>query len=146
MRSSHRAIAGYWQSRHRLKTTAGYSGSANIRFENLMISTSPFHAMRLATPGYANQPGGDYVDMNFNVDFDDYVWLYLHAHKIDYVVLHRWAVPLNPFSFPLKLDLLETRLRPARIFEDRDTIVYDASRLARPKRPVVLCTDGWARA
>jgi hypothetical protein len=38
---------------------------------------------------------------------------------------------------------VEARLRPASIFEDADTIVSDMSRLARPKRPVLICTGGW---
>jgi hypothetical protein len=135
------ASCGYWQSIHRAKTTAGYSGHDNDDFDYRLYISSPFAAPRLADPGYLLDPEAMGIDMVRDVRFDDYVWLYINVHRFDYVVLHQW--PGSVPETPVRLDRLKARLHPALVAEDSATAVYDPSRLSRPIRPVLLAKGGW---
>lgn len=136
------AAYAYWQSRHGLRTSGGYSGNTNVRADNLTTWTSPFWTPWLKNKDFLNNPGARVgVDLIADVNFDDYVWLYLATHHFDYVVVHHWA-PRVP-SRALHLDRLEARLSPARVFEDEMTAVYQASKLRPPQNPTALPTEGW---
>jgi hypothetical protein len=135
------ASCGYWQSIHRLRTNAGYSGHDNEAFDNLAYGNSPFAAPRLADPGYLTDPERMDIDVARQVRFDDYAWLYVKALGFDAIVLHQW--PGSVPEVPVRLERVKARLRPALVAEDAATAVYDPARLPLPTRPVVLRTDGW---
>src|SRR5262249_10567786 len=73
--------------------------------------------------------------------FEDYVWLYLSVHRLDYVVLHQEPGLADEYRLPI--DRVKSLLQHARIFEDRDTAVYDRTLLRPPQRSTLLCTHGW---
>jgi hypothetical protein len=136
-------LGGYWQSFHRARTSGGYSGLPNRRFDDQVVRNSPFWAARLADPGYLDHPEAMPLDLASGVAFDDYAWLYLKALGFRYVVVHRRSVALR--KPPPALERLRERLRPARVVEDLAADVFDRERLPRPSRPVLVCTDGWRR-
>lgn len=131
----------YWQSLHRGRTTAGYSGQGNAKADNLLVWTSPFAVIRLRRPEYLADPESNYYDLTPGVRFHDQAWLYLRSHKLDYVVLHRW--PGSTSGHKLDLRRLRSLMSPARVYEDVASEVYDASRLSPPLRPTLLCKEGW---
>jgi hypothetical protein len=133
----------YWQSRHGGRTTAGYSGQGNARADDLLVWGSPFSVIQLRRPGYLADPEApaNHYDLTPGVRFADQAWLYLNAHGLRYVVLHRW--PRVAIEFDVRLDRLEAALAPARIYEDALSAVYDARKLAPPAQATVLCTEGW---
>jgi hypothetical protein len=150
------ALLGYWQSRHRGRTNAGYCGSANVVADNLVAWTSPFLATELSNPAYLADPD-DFLNHGLHgpspscadvvysigpnrVGFRDYVWLYLTVHRFDEVILHRDRVPAA--AAPM-VGRLRAQLRGAEVFEDRAAVVFERARLAPPGRPVVLPTRGW---
>ena len=139
---SHLSACGtFWQSRHRLTTSAGYSGHLNLAQVYTVGYNSPFRADRLADPGYLADPGRMTFGLGVHEDFLDYVWLYLTAHRFDYVVLHR-----GPGATPeaaVKLDKLTALLADAKVFEDADTVVYDRARLRPPAHPVHASLGDW---
>jgi hypothetical protein len=135
------SAAGYWQSIHRGRTSAGYSGHDGAEFDERLYHASPFAAPRLADPGYLDHPDDLAIDIVQHADFDAYAWLYLTAHGYRYVILHRW--PGSVPELPVRLDRLMARFRPAQIFEDSATIVYDRERLPRPTQPALVCLTGW---
>ncbi len=135
------STAGYWQSLHRGKTNAGYSGGANAKQDDLVTWNSPFDARMMIDPSYLNDPSWSTIDVVSGVDFREYAWIYLHANHFRYVILHlrpEWTnVPAE------NVEKLKTILAPAKVFEDAVTVVYDREKLAKPTHPVVLSTDGW---
>ncbi len=131
----------YWQSLHRGRTTAGYSGQGNARADNLLVRGSPFSAYRLRRPEYLRDPETNHYDLTPNVRFADQAWLYLHVHKLDYVVMHLW--PGVTSEFKVDLDRIRSLLAPARIYGDGVSEVYDARLLEPPQRATVLCKEGW---
>jgi hypothetical protein len=133
------STCAYWQSWHHGKTTAGYSGFANVIYDNLLVQTSPFAWTRLSEENYLQCPEAMSFDVVRGVRFDDYAWLYLTAHRLDYLVVHKRPPLVSEFH----LDRLQTRLRSARVFEDETTAVYDRTLLLSPQRPTLLCTTGW---
>jgi hypothetical protein len=137
------AKCAYWQSIHRGKTTGGYSGSANVRFDYLMIGPAPFEANRLTSPDFLADPGRETFGVTPEVDALGYTWLYMTVHDLRYIVLHKEAVPEAP---SVRLDRVRELLGPALIYEDGATGVYDRARLRPPSRPVLLCTEGWRPA
>lgn len=137
------ATCGYWQSYHRLPTTAGYSGVPNAVFDDAILAGSPFQAAQLADPAYLADPESQTFDLAADAPARDYAWLYLTAQRLRFVVLHREAA-LVP-ELPVRRDRLEALLRPALVFEDDRTAVFDRVRLPRPDRPVLTCLDGWRR-
>lgn len=135
------ALSGYWQATGRHRTTGGYTAHANNAFDNLMVHTSPFHALRLADANYMSDPEHMDFDLVRGVRFLDYTWLYLTAHGVDDVVLHR-----GPGSYPelgVKLERLEAAMEPACVTKEDTAIHYDRRRLEPPRRAVWLPTEGW---
>jgi hypothetical protein len=131
----------YWQAFHGCPTTAGYSGYANVLYENLVWQPSPFAWPRLAQADYLADPEAISIDLVSGTRFEDYVWLYLWVQRLDYIVLHQ--EPGLADEFQLAVQRLKPLLGHARIFEDRDTVLYDRTLLRSPQRPTLLCTEGW---
>jgi hypothetical protein len=131
------AAYGYWQALHRGKTTGGYSGFHNIRQDNLVYYSSPFARVAVEQPAYLADTESATYDLVTQVRFLDYAWLYLTAHRLEYIVMHKDAGSFRP---PEKLHEL---LRHACVFEDDATAIYAASLLDTPRRTVPLCTEGW---
>lgn len=136
-------LGGYWQSRHGARTTGGYSGLHNDRFDDKVVYTSPFSSARLADPNYLKVSDQLRFDVVADTTFDDYAWLYLTALDLRYVVLHR--TPGVVLESPEAIDRVRRRLSHARVIDDPAAEVFDRERLTRPRRPVLLCTDGWHR-
>ncbi len=82
------SVCGYWQSIHRLRTSAGYTGFPNLQFDSLIVANSPFAAATMLGPGYLATPSATDLGAASEVDFRDYVWLFLTYHKYDYLFLH----------------------------------------------------------
>lgn len=141
--SSLYSICGYWQSIHRLRTNAGYSGHANVRFDNLLTFNSPFQKTALARPGYLDDPGEAAFDIVRRVDALDYIWLYLHENRFRYVVLHEWPGSDEGEGGPARLERLKGLLDHARVFSEGGVTVYDREKLSPPRRVVPLTTTGW---
>lgn len=137
------AMAAYWQSFHRIRTTAGYGAHSNDRFDFLLGLSTPFNAYDLVDPNFLAYPDAGHVAINTHIPMADYAWLYLKTFGIDYVVLHRWAGCES--GLPIHREAMEAILRPALIYEDADTLVYESKRLPEPTRPVMLCGEGWRR-
>ena len=83
------AACGCWQSSHRHPTTAGYSGSSNAPYDSLITFPSPFSVDRLAEPGYLEHPDTESFDVFDAAGFSGSAWLFLTAHRLPYVMLHR---------------------------------------------------------
>jgi hypothetical protein len=137
------AMAAYWQSIHGGRTTAGYGAHANERFDDLLGFTTPFNAFDLVHPAFLGSPDKGSVTINTNLPMADYAWLYLTSLGIDYVVLHRWSGSTS--GLPIPFEALEAILRPALIYEDRDTLVFERAKLPEPSSPVMICGEGWRR-
>lgn len=135
-------LGGYWQSFHRQTTTAGCTSHDNRALDNLLMRTSPFNATRLADPSYLAAPERETFPVVGAVDYRDYIWLYLTAHGLDYVMVHRWAG-----SYPevpgVRLDRIEAVLAEARIYDDGETAIYERAKLAPPRHPIAVTTSGW---
>ena len=134
---------GYWQSIHGCPTSAGYSGHDNEAFDANLVSTSPFSFFAMHEAAYLASAERMNIDICRDVRFDDYVWLYLHTRPCDFIVLHQW--PLSMVEIPVRLDLLKDRLRPALVWDDGRTAVYDPARLPAPSAVVSICGEGWLR-
>jgi hypothetical protein len=134
-------VCTYWQALHGLSTSAGYSGHVNVRQDCAIGYNSPFLASRLAEPGYLEKTAGNVFGISADVDFCDYLWLYLTANRFDYVVVHRSPEALP--EYPIRLDRIEDLLRDSKIYEDADTIVYDRSLLKPPAHPVHVNLGEW---
>jgi hypothetical protein len=145
------SICSYWQSLHRGLTNASYAGHGNIRYDDLVTWNSPFLATNLAKPGYPGDPSTVVVDVVINVDYYDYVWLYLQTHGYRFVVLHQWVGALADISSwtgskpddPVSHDTIKELLEPALVYEDGMTAVYDRAKLPVPAHAVLLTTTGW---
>jgi hypothetical protein len=135
------SICAYWELAHGLPSTGGYSAHANLPYDNLLLHSSPFNAFRMQDPQYLEHPDATSYDVIRQVDFHDYAWLYLKAHNLKYVVLHK--DPMMYDGRPLRLDRVMAALAPAKVFEDDHEVVYESSRLAPPAHLVYLCTAGW---
>jgi hypothetical protein len=154
------SYCGFFQSVHRGRTNAGYSGQSNAVFDNLLVWNSPFAAERLADPEYLRvpedflnpqQPGLHWVRPDVvhslggdAVHFLDYAWLYTTFHGFDYIILHdfyQWDP--TPIQSPSTGRLREL-LRGAKLdLDDHGVTVYDRRLLERPKNPVMMTTYGW---
>ena len=135
------AASGYWQSFHRGRTTGGYSGVANPAFDNRLVYNTPFSSEAMARPEYLLNPDAMTFGIVSDVRFLDYAWLYLTAHDLRYVVLHRAG--LFDVEPPANRARLEGQLGRARIFADDATTVFDRTLLPSPGRPVLACAGGW---
>jgi hypothetical protein len=134
------AICTYWQSIHRGRTTAGYSGQGNSVYDALITYNSPFFAEAMARPDYLEDPAHTALALGETVSFADYAWVYLKAQGLRFVVLHRRSDAGAPAE---GLDRLKALLGPAKVYDDHASIVYDRDRLPRPGRPVLIATEGW---
>ncbi|MBX6313745.1 MAG: hypothetical protein IRY99_12630 [Isosphaeraceae bacterium] len=137
------ATCGYWQSQHRLRTSAGYCGHPNVRYDDLVVWNSPFWDGLLANPAAFGRSERTRVGITCEANLNDYIWLFLRIHRYDYVILHQGPAAVADWPVLSNRERLKARLAPARIFEDADTSVYEARRLPPPTRPVVLPTRGW---
>lgn len=136
------ALGGYWQSSHGLRTTAGYCGVPNPAFDDRMVHASPFNVLALREADFLAEPAAARIGVVEGVAARDYVWLYLTAHRLDFVVRHRRPAGVD---VPLPgLDRLDHILARAMSYEDEATIVYDRARLPAPTRAVAMPLDGWA--
>ncbi|MDB5349148.1 MAG: hypothetical protein JWN86_395 [Planctomycetota bacterium] len=135
------SLTSYWQSIHRGRTNAGYSGNGNTPMDNLVSWNSPFSYFFLEDPNYLADPEWTSIDVVGGVSFHDYTWLYLHQNKYRYVVLHQWKGYAD--GYPEKLSRVKALMSHAKIFEDARTIVYDRAKLTPPTRPVVVSAEGW---
>ncbi len=135
------SLVTYWQSIHGAKTSAGYTAFVNTQQDNLMSYNSPFDAFRLARPEYLEHPDNEQFEFTSRADYRSYVWLYLTAHNLRYVVFHHGfgAFP----EFPTHTERAEDLLRVSCIWYDADTAVFDRDRLAKPTRPTFLYDRGW---
>ncbi len=137
------AICGYWQSFHGLRTSSGYSGHANVKFDNRLTFNSPFQQTLLGRDGYLRHPDDETIDIVHKVDALEYTWLYLHANRFRFVLLHEWPGADDAVADPMKLDRLKALLEPARVFSGEGVTVYDREKLRPPHHAVPLTTDGW---
>lgn len=137
------ALCAYWQTFHRLNTTAGYSGQSNVVYDNQVGWPSPFLVLSLTNPEYLAHPESCQIDAVHNVGFDDYLWLYLTTLHLEYIVLHQHHAALIDRAQLVRLDALKKRLAGAKIFEDDMTAVYDRALLPRPTRPALMVQTGW---
>jgi hypothetical protein len=136
------ALCTYWQSRHRLTTSAGYSGHDNHLLDALVGNGSPFLAEDLSRPDYLAEPGKFPVPLGGPADFREYLWLYLTANRLDYVVLHRRHNGLPPEA--AGLERLRTLLGDCTVYEDGSSTVLARARLGPPTHPLVLTREGFA--
>jgi hypothetical protein len=154
------SYCGFFQSAHRGRTSAGYSGQSNAVFDDLLVWNSPFAAERLADPEYLRVPE-DFLNPERPglhrvrpdvvrtlgadaVHFREYAWLYTTVHGFDFIILHdlyQWDP--RPIQSPANGRLREL-LRGAKLdLDDHGVTVYDHRLLERPKRPVMMTTYGW---
>ncbi len=135
------SVAAYWQSIHRGRTSAGYSGHDNDRFNELVFHGSPVSALWLGWDGYLADPNDVSFGVVRGVGFRDYAWLFTRFHQFDRIVLHEW--PGASQDFPVHLGRLKALLQHTLVSAGDGISVYDPARLAAPERPVLLATDGW---
>jgi len=131
----------YWQSIHRLNTSAGYSSQANALQARQIGPSCPLHMALLAKPDYLKDPAKVDINILTDVDFKDYLWLYLTVNRFDYVVLHRWVAGTPQYK--VSVQRFAALLQDCKIYEDEATIVYARSRLTPPARPVQIARAGW---
>jgi hypothetical protein len=135
------AACAYWQSVHRGKTSAGYAAHANRRYDELLSYTSPFTPWNLSSKSFLAIPEATRIDLQPNLNYLDYTWLFLTVHGYKYVVLHEW-----PGALPggeAQLEQLKALLAPARLPGKGRSLVYARSLLPAPSHPTLLCTEGW---
>ena len=130
----------YWQSTHGLKTTAGYSSFVNTEFDDLMVGHSPFFAETLFNPTALDHPDSLAIGIVADVSVKDYAWLVARRARFDYFVLHAWDETAGIRS-PTFFKLAEA-IQEALVMTDSRALVYDAGRLTKPTRPVLLCDKG----
>lgn len=135
------SLCSYWQSFHRLKTSAGYTGFPNLDFDGPIVGNSPFAASAMLEPSYLTSPSSMDLGASAGVDFRAYVWLFLTQHRYDYLIFHH-SLPADP-TLEGAVARAEELLAGAKVFEDGATAVFARSRLAPPSRRVWLCTEGW---
>jgi hypothetical protein len=135
------AACTYWQALHRMTTSAGYSGQPNSIDDARTGRSSPFHVLRLVEPNYLEDPARMAFDLVSDVDFKDFVWLYMTVNRFDYIILHQWACArMDP---PVHIDRLKEQLWECMLYDDGASVVYARSRLRPPARPVEICLEDW---
>jgi hypothetical protein len=132
-----------WQSQHRLTTSAGYTAHDNALQDRVIGPGCPFDVARLVEKDFLEDPSRCRIAPLIDVDFKQYVWLYLTAHRFDFVVLHKPAREVPEFR--VGLERLERALQDCRVYEDRATIVYARSRLEPPSGLVPMTRSGWSQ-
>jgi hypothetical protein len=137
------AVATYWQARHRLTTASGYSGHANAIQMSLMALSCPFSYGLLVDDSFLDHLDRVSIDVALSVDYKAYVWLYLHAFRFDYVVLHKWErLPLRKVN-PRSVSGLTRLFAEARVYEDDRSVVFARARMAPAAAPVVVPLGGF---
>jgi hypothetical protein len=131
------SVCTYWQSIHRLTTSAGYSGHVNARHRVLIGDPSPFASTRMKMKTYLEDPLRFPVELTFDVDFKGYVWLYLTENRLDYIVLHLDHVRSE------SLARIRAILDASKVYEDDSTVVYARSLMPTPTTPIQLTREGW---
>lgn len=134
------AVCMYWQAQHQGRTSAGYSGFGDPRFDGTIAAPSPFTWAHFVAPDAWSGGRPATVDVVAGVDRADYAWLYLTVNHFDYVILHRDPRLIMPGLF---LEDFERQFAPARVFSDDRTTVFARRRLPPPRHTTVLCTTGW---
>lgn len=129
----------YWQSIHRGRTTAGYSGRQNHPFDDLASWGSPFLGELLAGTDDPAAGLSDRFRVVHGVDYLDYARLYLDRLGLRYVVLHREASA----ALGLPLDRVAALLEHARIYDDGSVAIYDRERFEGHGTAVPYCEDAW---
>jgi hypothetical protein len=135
------ALYAYWQSRHHCRTTGGYSAMSNTAYDCLFYHPSPFAWQLLKNDTFLVPGNPIKFDITTNDRFEDYVWLFLTVHGLDYIVVHQNREILAGVSCPI--NRLKGHLADAKVFEDEDAAVYDRKLLHEPTQPTLLCTAGW---
>jgi hypothetical protein len=128
----------YWQSIHRLRTSAGYSGLVNVPFQLDVVRGHPFAA---DAPDAFAQPEAMTLGVVGPAAFRDLAWLFLAAHDYRYVLRHHPGG--DALGDPGAVARLSALLEDVKIYEDADATVYARDRLPPPAHPVALPTDGW---
>jgi hypothetical protein len=131
------ALACYWQSHHGGRTSAGYSGIGNVRFDETLVHGSPF------TEASLRDLDARSFGLVSDVSFDDYAWLYLKANGFRYVVLHDHDNP--HLRTIVDLDPVAERMKTSRIHLEDGLRIHDRDRMPQPDEPVIVCLDGWRR-
>jgi hypothetical protein len=135
------SVCGYWQSQHLGRTSGGYTGIANARFDARIVYDSPLDAFAMERPDYLRDPERISLGLLSDARFLDYVWLSMTVNQFDFLVLH----PPEQFfaGKDLHVDRLKALLRHAQVFADAAATVYDRARLEPPAEPILVRTDGW---
>ena len=136
------SACGYWQSVHGARTSAGYSGHDNDRFNEHVYYPSPVGVWWLRSDAY-KRTDLDRTDVGVvrGVNVRDYAWLYARVHRFDRVVVHDW--PGADADFPVGLDRLKAVFRQALVTEGDGVTVYDPERFGPPSRPLAVPDEGW---
>jgi hypothetical protein len=129
----------YWQSLHQGRTTAGYSGHQNRPFDELLSWNSPFIDSRMVEASYPGPPEVERYDLVRQVEFRDYVWLYLTHHDLRFVVLHRRIGEASGYN----VDGVAEQLDVAKCYDDGEMVVFDRDLLSPPRSPVLLESLDW---
>ena len=119
---------GYWQSSHRMRTSAGYSSFPNGAFDDLLVDDSPISGISLLNPESLAKPDSLAIGIVPNMSLSDYAWMITTRNRFDYILLHRWDDMINE-RLPA-FTRLAALLRGALVFEDANTLVYDGEKLA----------------
>jgi hypothetical protein len=138
------AICSYWQSHHRLTTSAGLTGLPNHAQDGRIHYNSPFLTGLLENPHYLETPERFFTLVIREVDFREYLWLYLTVNRFEYIVLHKGEVPLFGDKPPATFERVKKVLEDCKIYEDEKSIVYARSRLDPPSQVVAINTGAWS--
>ena len=76
------SLCSYWQSSHRLKTSAGYIGFPNLDFDGPIVGNSPFAASAMLEPSYLTTPSSMDLGASSGVDFRDLRLALPHAAPV----------------------------------------------------------------
>jgi hypothetical protein len=138
------ASCAYWQSRHRLTTTAGYSGIGNRAFDEFwQVLDAPLAMLTLSNGAALEHPEEATFGAIEGANTRVLIWLALTGAGVDYLVLHHGEDSL-PAYFPTMLRL-RVLLDEAVVFEDAAASVFERGRLTPPTRPVLDLDEGWRR-
>ena len=128
----------YWSKSHGLSTSEGYSGINNMEFLHRIAQLSPLAG--LWRPDFLATPAPETFGPVRDASFQDYLWLYLKANGYSHLLLHdELGMPYPPAS----LARMKGQLGGSKVFEDPETVIYDQSRMPTPRRPALVCTEGW---
>jgi hypothetical protein len=139
------ALFTYWQSHHRLTTSAGITGLANKDQDGQIYFSSPFFPTLIENPHYLEEPRSFSTLLVDRTDFKDYLWLYMTVNRFDYLVLHQGEVPFFGGRPPESVGRVKNLLRECKVYEDATSSVYDRARLRPPGRPVAINQGVWSQ-